>query len=192
MRQWTIVKAILGVSVFIFISIFLINGIEEEALRINIRLSARFAGILFCIAFGASAFQYFKKGMFSFWLLSNRKYFGISYALIHTIHLGFLGFLQFNFHPVFSQAMLTSLLGGGMAYLFTFLMLITSFDAIRQKIKPQIWLSLHTIGGYWIWSIFMISYIKRVDTELSYLPLIVLFVAVVVLRLLKLLNLGKS
>tara|TARA_B100000497_G_C7607780_1_gene364976 strand:+ start:292 stop:882 length:591 start_codon:yes stop_codon:yes gene_type:complete len=177
-----LVKWFVGFAILIFALVFLLNGFSEQSLRINIRWSARLAAVYFAIAFMASSIQYFIKGLFPFWLLSNRKYIGISYALVHLIHLGFLFVLQFCFHPVFEIAATTSLLGGGIAYIFTVLMLITSFEKFRNSLSSFVWIKLHTIGGYWIWSIFMITYLKRVDTELSYLPMIVIMVLAIILR----------
>ena len=172
-------------SILLFIAIFYTNGFNEESTRLVIRLTARFAVIFFCLAFGASAFHNWLKMSFSWWLFMNRKFWGISFAYIHLVHLGFLFLLQNSFHPVFEQADVTSLLGGGLAYVFLILMLLTSFPFFANKISKANWKRLHTLGGYWIWLIFMISYVKRVETEIEFLPMIILFVGGVVLRLWK-------
>ena len=141
--------------------------------------------MLFCIAFGASAIHRWLQNSFTWWGFMNRKYFGISFALMHLIHLFFLFLLQKNFHPVFERAATISLLSGGLAYLFLGLMLLTSFPFFAKKISTSSWKILHTVGGYWIWWIFFISYAKRVRTELDYLPLVLLFVGVLFLRIWK-------
>ena len=186
MKAWELTRWCVGFTVLFFAFIFILNGFNEPALRINIRWSARFAAFYFSFAFMASSLQYFMKGRFSFWLLSNRKFVGISYAIVHLIHLSFLVLLQLVFHPVFEMAELTSLLGGGIAYFFTMVMLITSFGRFKTLLTPTTWKWIHTIGSYWIWSIFMISYLKRVDTEISYLPMILLVGLAFVLRIVKL------
>lgn len=188
MRGWNIVRYIVGLSIVLFIGIFLYNGVTEEATRICIRLSASIAALLFSVAFVASSIQYFFKGLFTFWLLSNRRFWGISYAILHIIHLAFLVFLQFRFHPVFDLAASTSLMAGGLAYLFTFFMLLTSFDTFRSRLSIRSWIFIHTIGGYWIWIIFMNTYISRLDTELSYLPMLIIFVFTLFMRLTKLIH----
>ncbi|MEE9373201.1 MAG: hypothetical protein V3V00_09130 [Saprospiraceae bacterium] len=190
MGQWQLVKWSVGITIVFFILIFFINGISEDSLRINIRWSARFAAAYFAIAFGSSSFQYFKKGLFSFWLIGNRKYFGITYALVHLIHLLFIVVLHQAYHPIFNIAATSSLIGGGIAYAFTFVMLITSFSQFQSKISHRVWKVIHTIGGYWIWAIFFISYLKRVDTEIEYLPMIIIFMVVMLLRVSKLMHNG--
>ncbi len=184
---WDIVKIITLFSIVLFLSIFYIKGFNEESNRIVIRLTARMSGILFCLAFGASAFHTWSKNSFSWWIFMNRKFWGISFAILHLVHLAFLVLLQQYFHPVFEKAATTSLLAGGLVYLFLVLMLLTSFPFFAKKITKQSWKILHTAGGYWIWLIFMISYVKRVIRGSNeYIPLVILFAIILLLRIWKL------
>lgn len=185
MRAWNIPKILVGIALVVFFGVFLLHGFDEHTLRLNIRLSARFSFLIFCLAFVASALQYFFKGQFTFWLLMNRKFIGISFAIIHLIHLSFLMLLQYKFHPLFEMAEMTSLLGGVVAYLFVVLMLITSFDGVKSKLSNKVWKVIHTVGGYWIAIFFLLSYGLRVINEWEYVPLLLLLISVIVFRLLK-------
>lgn len=111
MRAWHIPKILVGLGLVVFFGVFLLHGFDEHTLRLNIRLSARFSFLIFCSAFAASSLQYFFKGQFTFWLLMNRKFIGISFAIIHLIHLSFLILLQLKFHPVFEMTQSASLVG---------------------------------------------------------------------------------
>lgn len=183
---WDIVKIITLFSIVLFSFIFYSKGFNEESNRLVIRLTARISGILFCFAFGASAFHAWFKNSLSWWFFMNRKFWGISFAVMHLVHLGFLVFLHQYFHPVFEQAATTSLLAGGLAYLFLVIMLLTSFPFFAKKITSKNWKILHTIGGYWIWLIFMISYVKRImDGSNEYIPLVLLFTITLLLRIWK-------
>lgn len=171
---WNLVKLCLGIACLFFLLIFIFNGIGENGLRSNIRWSARMSFVLFCFAFSASGIHdYFKRSP-TWWILMNRKYLGISFAIIHLIHLSFILALQLNFHPVFDLAATSSLVGGGIAYFFVVTMLLTSFETFSSHLSKFQWKFLHTFGGYWIWAIFMTSYYKRALTE----PLHWIFVAV--------------
>lgn len=181
--DWALVKTIVLVSIVFFIAIFLWGGFTEESNRQAIRLSARISAILFCLAFAASAFHQLTQNSFSFWIFRNRKFFGISFAIIHLIHLGFLVLLQAEFHSVFIIAKTSSLIGGGLAYLFLVLMLLTSFPRFAKYLSRTNWKRLHTVGGYWIWFIFFKSYWKRAFPEAEYIPLVILFLIVLALRL---------
>jgi len=183
---WQLVQLIMGASLLIYIIIFFKSGFYEESTRQAIRLSARISVLLFCIAFGASAFHQWAKNSFSWWVFMNRKFFGISFAFNHLIHLAFLFMLQKEYHPVFDLADKFSLFAGGMAYLFIILMLLTSFSFFEKMISRKNWKRLHTLGGYWIWTVFMSSYSKRVlNEEWFYVPIVILLITVLIMRLRK-------
>ncbi len=183
MNGWRLFILITLISIGLMLYYPLSLGYTEDSLRIIIRLSARIAGVLFAMSFAASAVQYFIRGFIGFWLLANRRYLGLSFALIHTIHLILLYLLQRDFHPVFEQAATISLVGGGLAYLALVLMSITSFELMRSWLTRDQWRWLHTIGGYWIWYIFIRSYMKRALTEVEYYPLFILFIIVLMARI---------
>jgi len=171
-------------SVLFFISNFLFMGFTEEALRLCIRGSARIAVVLFMLAFGATAIHRTGQNSLSFWVMMNRPYFGISFAIIHLIHLAFLLLLQQVFHPVFTLAESTELLAGGGAYVFVILMLLTSFQPFKKLLSRENWKRLHTLGGWWIWTVFMSSYWKRVfREEYGYIVLAILLALVGIGRL---------
>jgi len=181
-NKYNILFVLVGLALLVFAIIFISGGFTEETNRQAIRWSARLSGIYFSIAFVGSAIATLFPGHFSKWLLQNRKYWGISFAIVHLIHLAFLVLLQQCFHPVFDLAKSSSLIGGGLAYFFLMFMLLTSFPAFSKRLSSKNWKLLHTLGGYWIWFIFFKSYWKRVSTEIEYLPLVILFGLVIVLR----------
>ena len=181
---WDIVKLILVGSVIFFGGILFSYGFTEEGTRQAIRWTARISVVLFSLAFATSGLHRWLQNSLTFWLLMNRKYFGISFALIHLIHLFYLMILQYNFHPVFEKAKTISLIGGGMAYFFLLAMLITSFKQFSKYLSKRQWKILHTVGGYWIWYIFLRSYWKRAFTEPEYYPLAILLVLVLIVRVL--------
>ena len=180
---WDLVKWILIGCLILFAGNFQVNGFNEESTRIIIRWTARISVILFCLAFGGSAFHLFSRNSFSFWIMMNRKYWGISFAIIHLIHLLFLVILQQFFHPVFSLAATTSLMAGGMAYLFIVLMLLTSFDYFAQFISPKNWKRLHLIGSHWIWVIFLSTNWKNVFKHPEYWLIVSLLIVTMGFRL---------
>lgn len=183
MKKWTIVQVVVGGSILFFVLTFMLFGFNEESTRQAIRWSARISFTLFCAAFVASSLHDLLQNRFTTWLLANRRYIGISFAIVHLIHLKFLWTLQYFFHPVFDLAATTSLLAGGIAYVFVILMLLTSFPMFAQYLSARQWKILHTIGGFWIWGIFMSSYTKRSLTEYEHIPLVVILLSIVILRI---------
>jgi len=183
--EWDLVKYVTIFSIGLYAVFFIKGGFTEESTRMAIAWSAKISFTLFCMAFAASAAHKQIKNAFSFWWLMNRKYFGISFAINHLVHLGFLGVLQQGFHPVFDQAAGISLLAGGLAYLFIILMLLTSFEPFSNYLSRKNWKLLHTIGGYWIWVVFLSTYVKRVqNVGVAFLPFVLILVIVLIIRLL--------
>lgn len=179
---WDIVKLITILSLVLYTALIFFKGWNEETNRLLIRLTARTSAFFFILAFAGNAFHKWQKKSFSWWVFINRKFFGITFAILHLIHLFLIILLQKYFHPVFEMAASSSLISGGLAYLFLVLMLMTSFSFFAKMISKTSWKRLHTVGGYWIWLIFMISYLKRVDAEIEFLPMIILFSSGLILR----------
>ena len=162
-----------------------LHGTDEEAVRLLIRWTAKTAAVFFAGAFVASSVHYILKNKFSASWLALRPQLGLIFTVFHSYHLLFLIFLQLMIHPVFSLAKSISLLGGGMAYVFMYSMAITTFPIVKNRMTPQRWKMLHTIGGYWIWFIFIRSYFKNVINKEQYYVLFALFVLVLLLRLIQ-------
>ena len=184
--DWNVVKLAVGLPILLYISFFLFLGFTEDGIRAAIAWSSKTSFTLFCLAFAASAAHLRIKNSLSFWWLMNRKYFGISFAINHLLHLTFLIILQQVFHPVFTLAAPTSLMAGGLAYLFLVLMLLTSFEAFSKYLSPKNWKLLHTVGSYWIWMIFMSTYFKKVkNVGVEFLPFVLILLVVLLLRIFK-------
>lgn len=173
-------------AIFLFI-----YGTGEESIRFLIRWTAKGSVVLFSIAFGISSIQHFMHHHGLDVIFKNRPHIGLAFGTFHTFHLFFLIWLQKAIHPVFTLAKTSSLIGGGLAYVFMFLMMLTTFTYFKSKISPALWRGLHLIGGYWIWIIFFRSYFKQVlYQERGYILLTVL-VFVFLARVVKLLS-GKK
>lgn len=183
--EWDLVKLAIGLPILLYITFFVFIGFNEEGTRAAIAWSTKISFALFCMAFSATAAHKLLKNSFSFWWLMNRRYFGISFAINHLIHLGFLLLLQQVFHPVFTLAASTSLMAGGLAYFFVVAMLLTSFEQFSKYLNRKNWKLLHSVGGYWIWLIFLITYFKKVvNVGVSFLPFVLILLFVLAIRLL--------
>lgn len=89
------------------------------------------------------------------------------------------------FKTVIPNTQLITMVGGGIAYVFVVAMLLTSFSRFADRLSKKKWKLLHTVGGYWIWAVFLFSYIKRLRDDYIYIVLAVFFVAVLLIRLYK-------
>jgi len=186
---WKICFLVIGLSITLFSGVFLKSGFNEQSIRINIRLSAKISLVCFCVAFSASSLYVVYKSSFSQWLLVTRKYFGVSFAMIHLIHLFFLILLHHYFHPVFILRPPITIALGGLAYLFLVLMLLTSFERISNFVSRNTWKRIHLYGGYWILIVFSNSIYGRVIAgHMGYLPLAIILTFVWVIRILSKFN----
>lgn len=160
---------------------FLLDINEKETVSVLIRSTAKLSFILFMFAFVASSLHYYSKNTFTNWLVANRRYIGVAFAISHYIHLAMLILMtiHINFN-VFEDRGLFKTAFGATAYAFITLMTITSFDQTRNLFGANNWKRIHTIGSYLLWVIFAKSYILEMTN-----PIRILFaiVAVVVLLL---------
>jgi len=166
--NWSIVLTILCITIMWFALTFYLHGFNEESVRMNIRWSSKFSLPCFCLAFAASSINKIFSNNFTLWLNRNRKYFGIAFALVHLVHLVFVIILNQFFHQVFEIESILTLSLGGLAYLFIFLMLITSFEKFSKLISIANWKRLHKFGGYWILIVFSNSIFSRIFQGLAF------------------------
>jgi sulfoxide reductase heme-binding subunit YedZ len=153
-------------------------GFSEEAVRSVIRSTAQIAVVLFVLAFSASSLQTLLRAGWTKWLLRNRRWLGLSFALAHFVHLFAIGALWFWFpEPFVADLEVTTLIFGGIAYVFLLALALTSTDAAQQKLGGRNWRMLHTVGSYYIWLIFALSYLPRAFEE----PLPSVFFALIVI-----------
>ncbi|MCC3408779.1 MAG: ferric reductase-like transmembrane domain-containing protein [Microcoleus sp. PH2017_10_PVI_O_A] len=177
---WNIVGLSALIIGIMLAAIWLIYGVDETAMRLAIRATARTSCILFLCAFVASSLRRLWPNIFTQWLLKNRRYFGLSMAVSHTYHAiawSGLWFATSGASPGFDPL-------GILGYVFLFAMTVTSFERSAAWIGQRAWKILHNAGMHYFWLAFTFEFgIKIVKSMLVYLPLTVLLVAAMMIRL---------
>lgn len=135
----------------------LAGGDAAERAGLAARWTARSGLPLFLVAFLASTLVRRWPGATTRALLRRRRQWGLGFALAHTIHLIALGLNVIVYAPGRTWQ---SLIGGGLAYVILFLMVLTSTDGWQRRLG-QWWGHLHRFGIYYIWFIFTASYAGR-------------------------------
>ena len=156
-----------------------VHGAGEEGLRAVIRVTARTSFVLFVAAFAASALARRWPGGLTRWLLANRRQVGVSFAVSHLVHL--VAILALTRYAVLfdEPAVIIAVLG----YVAIAAMTVTSFDRTAAWLGPRRWRRLHLTAGWFIWGVFMASYLPRTILESpAYAPFVVVLLAVLVLR----------
>jgi DMSO/TMAO reductase YedYZ heme-binding membrane subunit len=181
---WPIVGWVTVILIGLIAALLAINGTGEEGLRSVIRATAQTSLVLFLAAFVASAWQRIRRSAASRWLLANRRYVGVSFAVSHALHLAFIIALANT--AAFrrdDEIETTTLIFGGLGYVFIAAMAATSFDRTAAWIGRRAWRRLHTVGAYYVWAIFVLSYVPRAVMAPAYAPLALVLFAALGLRL---------
>lgn len=152
------------VCVGVLLAIFLAGSLSVWGSYLNMlpnvmKPTAWLAFALFIMAFTASSLQILFPGSYGRWAMKNRRYIGLSFALVHFIHAGLV-----LSNLIFTEATRTApvLTGGGLAYVFLGLMAITSNNASVRKLGAKNWKRLHKVGSYYIWVIFMATTVPEI------------------------------
>ena len=126
-----------------------------------LRVTARLAFALLLIAYLARPLkQLGVEGTALRWVLRNRRQVGLSMALAHTVHFGYVvAYLQVSGEPL---AVVTALFGGA-AFVLMWLMAATSNNWSVAQLGHY-WKRLHTVGLHYLWLIFMQTFLSRALT----------------------------
>jgi len=161
--------------------ILLASGTGEEGWRAVVRATARTSLVLFTAAYVASALRAFHRGAATKWLLANRRYVGLSYAVSHTLHLAAIVTLSRVAADFATSAV--ALVFGGLAYVFLYAMVLTSNDRAVAAMGIANWRRLHRAGMHYNWFIFAQSYLPRALAEpADYAPAAALVIGGAALR----------
>ena len=164
-EKWRIAGLTSSVLLALLLSVLLVGGANEDSVRLLIRITAQSSVTLFLAAFAASSLRLALNNHWTTWLLRNRRYVGVSFAISHFVHLGLIFALTYWFpEPFLSNATTTFFSVGSAAYVVIAAMTITSFEAPRRWLGQKKWSLLHTIGGYFVMFIFAQAYVPKMFT----------------------------
>lgn len=153
-----------------------------EGWQLASRYTAR-AGLPFLlIAFVASSLAKLAPSALTGFILSQRRWWGLGFAVTHTVHL----YCIIKYYELLAQSVpvAAAIVGGG-AYVALFVMAATSFDAAQRELGVN-WKRLHKVGIYWLWAVFTISYGSKAITgaePLISIPAVVALLAAFGLRM---------
>lgn len=124
--------------------------------------SVRCAIPFFLVAFTASAFATLWPNRLTRWALSNRRYFGLTFAFGMSWHLTFVAYFLIMFGVHLNRiALMLDLIGLG----FLIALTLTSFRRIGRCLSGQTWKYLHRAGVYWIWILLTYIYLGGARDE---------------------------
>ena len=178
---FAIVAAIIAIVAMIALAV---TPDHVAGVRLIIRLTARISLVLFLAAFAASALARAWPSTTTRWLLTNRRWLGLSFTWSHLIHLlAIFALVRSDSSLFWTLTNPVSVTGGSIAYLFIAAMAATSFNGAVRALGPQRWALLHRVGIWIIWLVFLISNAKRIPGSGWYIVPCLLLIAAVALRL---------
>ncbi|MEP1469385.1 MAG: hypothetical protein ABJK25_00275 [Halieaceae bacterium] len=142
-----------------------------ESSRAYLRLSGRVGMGLFFVSFGASALHHLFNTGWSNYLVKNRRYYGISTAIVLWSHFLVILSLSVTASEWFrDSAPWFILYPGAGVFLVVGLMALTSNNFAVKKMGAQRWRTLHLVGGYAALSAFAYEYVLVLYLQPIILP----------------------
>ena len=141
-------------SVVMVVEILSIDLSAAPGVAAMISYSVRWAVPFIYLVVASSALQVLIPGRLSTWLLRNRKYIGLCFAVAMAWQ-GLFIFMMSNFyrdHYFDEIYLLRDELEGSTGYIFLAVMVVTSFQFGRKYLNPRQWKLLHTSGLYFLWA----------------------------------------
>ncbi len=183
LERWAIVGiaavAVAGVAAVALAT----GGGGEESLRAAIRATARTSLALFLVVFVTSPINSLIGSALTKWMLRNRRWLGLSFAVSMLAHANAIAALATAHTESFLKNVSpVTLGGGGLGYVLLVLMTVTSFDGPTTWLGARRWKLLHQTGLWFAWVIFVFTYLPGV-TKLPYAVFVALLVAGVGLRI---------
>lgn len=122
-------------------------------------LAVRCALPFFVVAFTASSAFTLWPVRLTRWVLTNRRYFGLTFAFGMAWHLAFVGYSIASFGNRLN-GFVTTLDVIGLCFLAA--LTVTSFRAVAQRMSTRDWRRLHKMGVYAIWFLATFIYAESV------------------------------
>ncbi len=174
---WLITSAALLLGAALSTLSFILDESGDYAYQFGLLATVRASATVFLIVFVSGPLYRITRAGWLRPVLANRRYLGISFAILHTFHLAFI-LLWMQANPGLATTQV--LIGGGAAYFLMALMALTSNNwSVAHMGKG--WGRLHTVAAYYICAIMFITFIGH-DYLVARL-FTALFLAALILRL---------
>jgi DMSO/TMAO reductase YedYZ heme-binding membrane subunit len=119
-----------------------------------IGFSVRFAVPFIFLVVAISSLQILFPGPIPMWLLRNRKYLGMCFAVAMAWQGCFIFTMSFFFQEYYYEDiyLLRDELEGSIGYIFLAAMVLTSFQIARKHLTPRQWKLIHKSGLYFLFA----------------------------------------
>jgi hypothetical protein len=141
-------------SVMMLIAMASVDLSTGEGVSAMIAYSVRWAVPFIFLVVAASSLQLLFPGPWSMWLLRNRKYIGLCFAVAMAWQGLFIFIMSTFFRDYYFEEiyLLRDELEGSIGYIFLPAMVLTSFRFGRRYLTPEQWRLLHKSGVYFLFA----------------------------------------
>ena len=119
---------------------------------------ARISFSIFLLTYIVGPWYRLSKNDVNTWLLRNRCYLGISFALVHIIHGISVGVLIS--HVGVAHISWVTLIAGALGFIVVFVLLFTSTNSAQKRLGKT-WHRLHLYGMHYIWFVFTYTLVVK-------------------------------
>jgi sulfoxide reductase heme-binding subunit YedZ len=142
-----------------------------ESSRTFLRVSGRVGMGLFLISFGGSALHRVFKAGWTRYLISNRRYYGISTGIVLWAHFLVILSLSVTAPEWFKESAPWYILYSGTGtFILVGLMALSSNNFAVKKMGPSAWKTMHLVGGYIALASFISEYVLVLYLQPILLP----------------------
>ena len=116
--------------------------------------------LIFLLVFVTRPLHDLFKNRATAWLLANRRYLGLTFAVWHLIHWPILGSIVYLVGwAKFWKAFHTIVIPAGCILVVITILAATSNNASQRFLGKRVWSAIHTVGVYVIWGWFAKVYV---------------------------------
>jgi DMSO/TMAO reductase YedYZ heme-binding membrane subunit len=142
------------ISILVILEMMSLDMSTAPAVSEMIGYSVRLAIPFIYIVVAASSLQILYPSIFSKWLLRNRKYVGLCFAVAMAWQGLFIFIISTFFREYYFESIyvLRDEIEGSVGYIFLTGMILTSFQVTRKKITQKQWKLIQQGGMYVLWA----------------------------------------
>ena len=155
LNKWNLFWLISGpISIFMIINLLAVDASTGAGISEMIQFSVRSAVPFVYLVIATSSVQILFPGPFSRWLMRNRKYIGLCFAVAMAWQALFIFIMSYFFHEYYYSDVyyFRDEIEGSIGYIFLPAMVLTSFNFGSKLLTPKQWKLLHTSGIYFLWA----------------------------------------
>ena len=139
----------LPISLMMFVPISNFDSVTGAEISSMISFSVRWAVPFIYLVVAISSLKIIFPGAFTRWLMRNRKYIGLMFAVAMAWQGLFIFLMSYYFSEIYY---FRDEIEGSIGYIFLAAMVVTSFDFGRKLVDSKQWRIIHKSGIYFLWA----------------------------------------